>query len=204
MTRIKTIFRSFTLALGLTQSTYQQATTSAQEVSLNPCHWTEIKYSSPVWVGPPWIQGPYSDIASMDVIGQKFEGLYRIKNAQEVELGQAASVKVSEDGLTHTFTQWDDIYWSNGDPVKSRLLWVGLAVDRQPYERDLDWNSLRMGQLSVRWQACRRIRGQGYWWQNPELTLEHPVPALLAILTGSRYMPMQPSSKKRIAMVHSW
>ena len=51
----------------------------------------------------------YNDVPSSDMIGQVFEGLYRVKNGTEVEFGQAESVKVSDDGLTYTFTLRDGL-----------------------------------------------------------------------------------------------
>ena len=59
----------------------------------------------------------YNDVPSSDMIGQVFEGLYRVKNGTEVEFGQAESVKVSDDGLTYTFTLRDGLKWSDGSPV---------------------------------------------------------------------------------------
>lgn len=194
MTRIKTIFRSL-LALGLTASTIltaQQATISAQEVSLNPAIEQKLSIPAPSELAT-LDSGLYSDIASMDVIGQVFEGLYRIKNAQEVELGQAASVKVSEDGLTHTFTLRDDIYWSNGDPVKAQdfeLAFRRLA-DRQAgtsvtsIEILKNGAAIRNGDKPVEELGVKAIDDKTL-----ELTLEYPVPALAKILTGSRYMPI--------------
>lgn len=38
----------------------------------------------------------------------------------ELELGQAKSMDVSEDGLTYTFVLRDDIFWSDGVPVKAQ------------------------------------------------------------------------------------
>lgn len=62
--------------------------------------------------------GKYAgDVPSSDTITQLFEGLYRIGEDNDVELGQADSVDVSEDGLTYTFTLKDNIFWSNGEPV---------------------------------------------------------------------------------------
>ena len=38
----------------------------------------------------------------------------------ELELGQAKSYEVSEDGLVYTFHLRDDIFWSDGEPVKAQ------------------------------------------------------------------------------------
>ena len=62
----------------------------------------------------------YNDVPSSDMIGQVFEGLYRVASGAEVELGQAANVEVSEDGLKYTFTLRDGLTWSNGDPVTAQ------------------------------------------------------------------------------------
>lgn len=45
-----------------------------------------------------------------------FEGLY-FQDKDGLVPGQAKDVKVSDDGLTYTFTLKDDLKWSNGDPV---------------------------------------------------------------------------------------
>lgn len=46
-----------------------------------------------------------------------FEGLYKLDENGDVVLGQAASVELSEDQLTWTFTLRDDITWSDGQAV---------------------------------------------------------------------------------------
>lgn len=50
-----------------------------------------------------------------------YQGLYRFKyDASGVELGDAKSADVSEDGLTWTFTLRDDIKWTDGQPVTAK------------------------------------------------------------------------------------
>ena len=46
-----------------------------------------------------------------------FEGLYKLDETGEPVLAQAASVEISEDMLTWTFTLRDDITWSDGQAV---------------------------------------------------------------------------------------
>ncbi len=46
-----------------------------------------------------------------------FEGLYKLDENAEPVLGQAASVEISEDQMTWTFTLRDDITWSDGQAV---------------------------------------------------------------------------------------
>ncbi len=53
------------------------------------------------------------------MIGQVFEGLYRVAPNNQIELGMAASTPhISDDGLVYTFTLKDNIKWSNGNCLK--------------------------------------------------------------------------------------
>ena len=59
-----------------------------------------------------------SDTASLVVIENAIEGLYRIGDDGAFELGVAEEEPVvSADGLAYTFTIKEDANWSNGDPV---------------------------------------------------------------------------------------
>ncbi|MBO7709778.1 MAG: peptide ABC transporter substrate-binding protein, partial [Lachnospiraceae bacterium] len=46
-----------------------------------------------------------------------YEGLYKLDAEGEPTLGQAASVDISDDMMTWTFTLRDDITWSDGQAV---------------------------------------------------------------------------------------
>ena len=62
----------------------------------------------------------YDDVPSSDMLGQIFEGLYRVAANNKVELGMAAQEpKVSEDGLVYTFIL-RDAKWSDGSAVKAQ------------------------------------------------------------------------------------
>ncbi|GHV26110.1 ABC transporter substrate-binding protein [Clostridia bacterium] len=56
----------------------------------------------------------------IDLIAHMFEGITKISPNGGTELAQAASYTVSEDQLTWTFTLRDDIFWSDGVPVKAQ------------------------------------------------------------------------------------
>jgi len=59
----------------------------------------------------------YDDVPSSDMLGQIFEGLYRVAKDNKVELGMAAEEPtVSADGLVYTF-KLRDAKWSDGTPV---------------------------------------------------------------------------------------
>ncbi|MDO4432690.1 MAG: peptide ABC transporter substrate-binding protein [Aerococcaceae bacterium] len=134
----------------------------------------------------------YNDVPSSDMIGQIFEGLYRVSKGSEVELGQAASVEVSEDGLTYTFTLRDGLTWSNGDPV--------TAGDFEfTYRRLVDPNSGSSSSSVTIFKNAAAIREGNAKLEDLgvkalddktlEITLEYPAPYLPKLLTGSRFLP---------------
>ena len=51
------------------------------------------------------------------VLENVFEGLMTFDEKGELVNGMAKDYKISDDGLTYTFTIRDDAKWSNGDPV---------------------------------------------------------------------------------------
>ena len=58
-----------------------------------------------------------TDESSFVNLAATMEGLYRLDEKTQASPGVASSHKVSEDGLTWTFTLREDAKWSNGDPV---------------------------------------------------------------------------------------
>lgn len=65
---------------------------------------------------PTMDPGLAKSTASSWSLDHVFEGLY-FQDKDGLAPGQAKDVKVSEDGLTYTFTLKDNLKWSNGDPV---------------------------------------------------------------------------------------
>lgn len=58
-----------------------------------------------------------TDESSFIYLAATTEGLYRLDEETQPSDGIATEHKVSEDGLTWTFTLREDAVWSNGDPV---------------------------------------------------------------------------------------
>ena len=52
----------------------------------------------------------------LDSLASESENVYLAGN----DYGQAKSYTVSDDGLVYTFTLRDDIFWSDGEPVKAQ------------------------------------------------------------------------------------
>ena len=135
----------------------------------------------------------YNDVSSSDMIGQVFEGLYRVKNGTEVEFGQAESVKVSDDGLTYTFTLRDGLKWSDGSPVTAadfeysyqRLADPKSGASVQSVDVFKNAAAVRKGEKEVSELGVKALDDKTL-----EVTLEYPAPYLPKLLSGSRYMPV--------------
>lgn len=135
----------------------------------------------------------YNDVPSSDMIGQVFEGLYRVKNGTEVEFGQAESVKVSDDGLTYTFTLRDGLKWSDGSPVTAadfeysyqRLADPKSGASVQSVDVVKNAAAVRKGEKEVSELGVKALDDKTL-----EVTLEYPAPYLPKLLSGSRYMPV--------------
>lgn len=73
-----------------------------------------------------------TDAISFSVLNNVMEGLYRLNADNEPVPALAKDVKVSDDGLTYTFTLKDDINWSNGEPVTSQDFRDGWLLGMNP------------------------------------------------------------------------
>lgn len=135
----------------------------------------------------------YNDVPSSDMIGQVFEGLYRVKNGTEVEFGQAESVEISEDGLTYTFKLREGLKWSDGSPVTAddfvysyqRLVDPNSGASVQSVEVFKNAAAIRKGEKKVEELGVKALDTQTL-----EITLEYVAPYLPKLLSGSRYMPV--------------
>lgn len=134
----------------------------------------------------------YDDVPSSDMLGQIFEGLYRVTKDNKVELGMAAEEPtVSADGLVYTF-KLRDAKWSDGTPVTAGDFVYTYRKLVDPKEghvaqsADVFKNAkkIRSGELSTEELGVKAIDDKTL-----EITLENPAPYLPKLLTGSRFLP---------------
>lgn len=136
----------------------------------------------------------YNDTPSSDMIGQVFEGLFRIVDGTEVELGQAENYEVSEDGLVYTFTLRNGLVWSDGNPITAndyvysyqRLVDPNGLASAQSVEIFKNAAAIRNGEMELEEVGVVALDDKTL-----EITLEYPAPYLPKLLTGSRFMPVQ-------------
>ena len=143
----------------------------------------------------------YDDVPSSDMMGQIFEGLYRVAANNKVELGMAAQEpKVSEDGLVYTFTL-RDAKWSDGSAVKAQDFVFTYRKLVNPQEghvaqsADVFKNAkkIRSGELPVEELGVKALDDKTL-----EITLENPAPYLPKLLTGSRFLPQSEAVAKKL------
>ena len=143
----------------------------------------------------------YDDVPSSDMMGQIFEGLYRVAANNKVELGMAAQEpKVSEDGLVYTFIL-RDAKWSDGSAVKAQDFVFTYRKLVNPQEghvaqsADVFKNAkkIRTGELGVEELGVKAIDDKTL-----EITLENPAPYLPKLLTGSRFLPQSEAVAQKL------
>ncbi|MBF6977713.1 peptide ABC transporter substrate-binding protein [Aerococcaceae bacterium zg-BR22] len=189
---LKKIAKSFLAASAVLSLAVGTVTTSVQAVELDPSVEQKLKIMT-IGELATLDSAVYNDTPSSDMIGQVFEGLYRVSTGTEVELGQAESVDISEDGLVYTFKLREGLKWSNGEPVTA-------ADFEYSYQRLVDPNGLNSSSSVEIFKNAAAIRkGEKELSElgvkalddlTLEITLEYPAPYLPKLLTGSRFMPV--------------
>lgn len=61
-----------------------------------------------------------TDVISFDMLNNTGEGLYRLGKDSKIEPGIAKATKVSNGGMTYTFTLRKNAKWSNGDKLTAK------------------------------------------------------------------------------------
>lgn len=91
-----------------------QATTTTQQQTPQKDQVLTVGVGAAV---PTLDPGILSDVSSMRVVNDLYEGLVMLNQRDEIIPGVAKSWDISADGKTYTFHLRHDAKWSNGDPV---------------------------------------------------------------------------------------
>ncbi|MBR7927249.1 peptide ABC transporter substrate-binding protein [Aerococcaceae bacterium zg-ZUI334] len=188
----KKIAKSFLAASAVLSVAVGTVTTSAQSVEIDPSVEQTLKLMT-IGELATLDSAVYNDTPSSDMIGQVFEGLYRVSSGTEVELGQAESVDISEDGLVYTFKLREGLKWSNGEPVTAedfvysyqRLVDPNGSSSSKSVEIFKNAAAIRNGEKELSELGVKALDDL-----TVEITLEYPAPYLPKLLTGSRFMPV--------------
>ena len=147
-----------------------------------------------------------NDLSSGRVLEDLYEGLVVYNQSSEIVPGVAKSWDISKDGLVYTFHLRDDAKWSNGKPVTAGdfVFSFKRAIDPKtgaPNSTMLD--IIKNGQAIASGKANPSTLGIKAI--NPttlQITLEHPEPYFITVLTGFAALPVYPPIVK--ANPKSW
>lgn len=134
-----------------------------------------------------------------------YEGLMKYNEKGEIVQGVAKEMKVSDDGLTYTFTLRDDAKWSNGDPVTAQdfeFAWKRVLNPETASEYSYQLYYLKNGEAYNNGKATvDQVGVKALDDKTLEVTLETPTeyfPSLTAFYT---YYPVQ---KKTVEANPDW
>ena len=134
-----------------------------------------------------------------------YEGLMKYNEKGELVQGVAKEMKVSDDGLTYTFTLRDDAKWSNGDPVTAQdfeFSWKRVLNPETASEYSYQLYYLKNGEAYNNGKATvDQVGVKALDDKTLEVTLESPTeyfPSLTAFYT---YYPVQ---KKTVEANPDW
>ena len=149
--------------------------------------------SEPGSLDPALAQGTHESW----VLENVFEGLMTFNEKGELVEGMAKEYKISDDGLTYTFTIRDDAKWSNGDPVTAedfeftwkRALDPELAAD---YAYQLYY--IKGGETFNTGEGSRDdVMVKALDEKTLEVTLEYPTAYFLELTAFYTYFPVNKS-----------
>jgi oligopeptide transport system substrate-binding protein len=137
-----------------------------------------------------------TDESSFIYLAATMEGLYRLDEKTQPTPGIATEHKVSDDGLTWTFTLREDAKWSNGDPVTAhdfvyswqRAVNPDTASEYGPYMMNgviKNATAISKGELAVEELG---VKAEGDY--TLVVQLENPTPYFETLTTFGTFLPL--------------
>jgi oligopeptide transport system substrate-binding protein len=137
-----------------------------------------------------------TDESSFIYLASTMEGLYRLDEKTQPTPGIATEHKVSDDGLTWTFTLREDAKWSNGDPVTAhdfvyswqRAVNPDTASEYGPYMMNgviKNAAAISKGELAVEELG---VKAEGDF--TLVVQLENPTPYFETLTTFGTFLPL--------------
>ncbi|CAM5780468.1 peptide ABC transporter substrate-binding protein [Brevibacillus borstelensis] len=137
--------------------------------------------------------GLAKDTTSGTVVRATFDGLTRLDQNAKPMNSMAEEVKISEDGLTYTFTLRDAL-WSNGDPVKASdfaFAWKRALDPKLASEYAYQLYYIKNAQKINAGQASPdELGAKALDDKTLQVTLENPTPFFLELTAFYTYYPV--------------
>lgn len=137
-----------------------------------------------------------TDMISFSVLGNVLEGLYRLDANHKPVPAMAKDVKISDDGLTYTFTLRDGIKWSDGSPVTAQDFVYGWLTEMDP--KTADAYSFILTDYIVNGDKFNKgeVKADEVGIEAPDdqtlvVHLKQPTPYFLSLTTFAKYFPIK-------------
>lgn len=137
----------------------------------------------------------FEGLMKYEIIDENMDESGNMKNTKVVE-GQAKEYKESDDGLVYTFNLRDDIFWSDGEPVKAedfvyswqRLVDPKTAAD---YGYFLDGIVKNAAKIQAKEAKPEELGIKALDEKTVEITLENKCPYFLEICAFASLVPLR-------------
>ena len=176
-----------------------EAPAAESNLVINACIASEPETIDPSLVssvdGSTYTQHQFENLMKYSLIDSNPAGDPNMKST-EVALGQAKEYKVSDDQKVYTFTLRDDIYWSDGEPVKAqdwvyawqRLVDPATAAD---YGYFLDGIVLNAADIQAGEKDKSELGIKALDEKTLEITLEAPCTYFLEMCAFAALVPLR-------------
>lgn len=139
------------------------------------------------------------DITSVNILLALFEGLTRVGSDNKIHPALAERIDISEDQLTYTFHLRKSV-WSNGDPVTSHDFLNSWQEILEPlFPSPLAYKFFLIKNAALIKQGKLPMSDLGAFAPDGEtliVTLEHPAPYFLDLLSFAVFYPVHPTCQK--------
>lgn len=129
------------------------------------------------------------------IIGNAFEGLTRLDDNDKAIPGVAKEWKISDDGLTYTFTLRDDAKWSDGQPVTAKdfeYAWKRVLNKDTASEYVYQFWYIKNAQEYYNGKVDEKDLGiKVIDDKTLEVTLNSPTPYFIELMAFPTYMPVR-------------
>lgn len=134
-----------------------------------------------------------NDSVSTEILTQAGQGLYRYGKNHQPEFADAQSVKISDDGLTYTFTLKPNLRWSNGMPVTAHDYVFGIQQTVNPKNKangaSMATDIQNATAVTNGTKPATALGVQALDDRTLVIKLNNPMPSLPSLLTVTSFFP---------------
>ena len=134
------------------------------------------------------------DVVSSEIQRNSYEGLYRLADSGKVEKGLVKTAKLSQDGLTYTFTLQKDAKWSNGDKVTAQdfvYSWQRAVDPKTKASNSQLFNGIKNAdEITKGTKSPTELGVKAKNSSTLEVTLENKIPYFKSLVAAPVFFPL--------------